>query len=137
MMQIIEIKRSATVLILEDSTGRRQWFSSRLPHALFAYSCSEAIDLLSHIQFDVIWLDWHLEGAHTSSEAARWIVENNYDARVFIHSTSPWGRSVLSGLLPRAEICEFGSFEIACHNREAFGVREITTESRSDAGGSF
>lgn len=110
--RVIDVPEDAPTLILEDAAARRHFFLNRLPDAFLAYACPEAIALMKTICFDTVFLDYNLEGTHTSVECARWIAQNNYKSRIVIHSTNSFGASVLQNLLPCATWMPFSSFDI-------------------------
>jgi CheY-like chemotaxis protein len=113
-MKTLEIPEGATILVVEDSVTRRHFFVSqhRAPDAFLAYTPSQAISLLKSMAFDFVFLDFDLEGTHKTTEVAQWIAQNRYPASVVVHSTNPWGWTVLSRILPAATVQPFGSFEV-------------------------
>lgn len=114
-MKNISIPRNAAVLIVEDSIQRRGFFLSRnrIPGAFVSSDPQDAIDILTRFNFiDTVFLDYDL-GLGVSSEAvARTIAQLPIQPKVYIHSANPFGRMVLSEILPNAKIAVYGEFEI-------------------------
>lgn len=80
---------------------------------MLADSSERAIDLVQRFDPDVIFIDYDLTDGKTSEEFAHFLALRNRGEKIIVHSANPFGREVLSRILPAAQIAPFGSFEIA------------------------
>ncbi|MEZ5359531.1 MAG: response regulator [Candidatus Zixiibacteriota bacterium] len=92
------------VLIVEDNRERIEFFRELYDnHIVFVAKDSDAaIELLQVQPFDIIQLDFMLEGSSTSAPVAQYIRDNNLTSIVIIHSTHGGGVSRLQRMLPEA-----------------------------------
>jgi hypothetical protein len=113
MMRLIEVDADDTVLVVEDSLQRRNWFLSRyrIPHAYLADTARQAKECFDQIAPDVVFLDWDLH-CFTSEDFARRLAAMNFSGQVIVHSTNPFGMEVLKKILPAAAVRPFGLFDI-------------------------
>lgn len=91
------------ILFLDDSLNRHKSFAKifddEFNEVFYVETASDAIDVLSKIQFDSIFLDHDLGGTYfapsgddTGYEVAEWISENiEYKPIIIIHSMNPVG----------------------------------------------
>ncbi|MGH9452356.1 MAG: hypothetical protein ACRD2O_00120 [Terriglobia bacterium] len=100
---------SGSVLVVEDSTVRIEWFRKHLPNARYAKTPIEAMQALSWTP-DVVFLDFDLGRANSIGIAA--FLADNPPALCIIHSANEKGVAVLKGMLPGAWIIPFATFSI-------------------------
>jgi len=98
------------ILIVEDTLERIKIFKEILNGELvFTDSASAAIELLSSVSFDAVFLDYDLgEGRDSGYSVATWIEAHpQKDLRIIIHSMNPVGAKKISDALPAAERIPF------------------------------
>jgi CheY-like chemotaxis protein len=100
---------SGSVLVVEDSPTRIDWFRERLPHATIATTPLEAVEALRYVP-DVVFLDFDL-GAGNSLGVASLLADAPPNLCV-IHSANEEGAAELKSLLPAALVLPFASFTI-------------------------
>jgi hypothetical protein len=112
--RLISVSRETPVLVLDDSIGRRNWFLSkhRVPRSFVAATNESAIRIVNSFKPEFIFLDFDLGLGVSSEPFAKHLREISFTGDIVIHSDNPFGREVLSRILPAAKILPFGSFEI-------------------------
>ncbi len=120
----LNIPANAKIFILEDMGERIAWFKKRLIGVRGIGLCktaSGAIALLGNVHFDVVFLDHDLgfldAADHTrpngnGKEVARYLRDINFPGVVILHSLNEPARAIMAGILPKATIAPFGTFEI-------------------------
>lgn len=95
------------ILFLDDNTSRHRAMKPYLLHHE-AYTALEAIDLLSHYQYDFVFLDHDLGGeegvssekSNSGAAVARWIAETKPKIGIIIiHSLNPAGALNMESVL--------------------------------------
>lgn len=123
-MTTFTIQPGWSVLVLEDTEERIDWFRERIPHAVYVKTADAAIQALSSQMFRVIFLDHDLHWMHadnslvkgTGKEVARHLKKIDFQGVIVIHSKHEEAAVVMKRILPQAKVARFGEFEI---NREA------------------
>lgn len=100
---------SGSVLVVEDSPTRIEWFRERVPHAMIASTPSQAVNALTS-ETDTVFLDFDL-GAANSLGVAQLLADAPPKLCV-IHSANEKGAAELKSLLPAALVLPFASFTI-------------------------
>lgn len=93
------------VIIIEDTKERQEVLTSLYrSHAWILVSTAHrAITLLNAYDFDIISLDYNLDGELTGADVARAIASSrNRSARIVIHSMNPRGAEQIAKILPHA-----------------------------------
>lgn len=120
-----------TILIVEDSGGRiecfRKYYQGQI--VLFARDAEAALEYLQAQPFDIIQLDFMLEGDSTSLRVAEYIRDNKLESLVIIHSTHVGGVGQLQEMLPGAYRIPFSQFEekvaVTRRLKEAIGREDV------------
>jgi DNA-binding LytR/AlgR family response regulator len=100
---------SGSVLVVEDSPMRIEWFRERVPHAMIASTPFQAVNALTD-EPDTVFLDFDL-GAANSLGVAQLLADAPPKLCV-IHSANEEGAAELKSLLPTALVLPFASFTI-------------------------
>ena len=120
-LRTFSIPTSWSVFVLEDTVDRIAWFRQQIPQAVFATSCSKALEILSTQDFKIVFLDHDLgfldaaypERLHgNGKEVARYLARTGFPGVVIIHSKHEAGASAMKVHLPQASLAPFGTFEI-------------------------
>ena len=136
-MIAIPISYNETVLVVEDSNERIQWFRKRLPNATYRHNAEDALAVLSNFVPEVVFLDCDLtfsdvaypnQGKLSGIRVAAHLSRTAYAGRVVIHSVNQRGAREMSRLLPRATLAPFGTFEIVMAFRSKHGNNENAGE---------
>lgn len=93
------------VLIIEDTPNRKEILTSlyRKQAWVLVSTGARAITLLTAYKFDLISLDFNLNGELTGADVAQQISNTqNNDTKILIHSMNPRGAKFLSEILPDA-----------------------------------
>ncbi|MGK7902137.1 MAG: cyclic-phosphate processing receiver domain-containing protein [Hormoscilla sp.] len=93
------------ILIVEDTADRQEILRSLYrAHAwVMVDSSHRAISLIRAYSFDLISLDYNIQGEEEGDAVARAILETaNRTARIIIHSMNPKGSALISSILPDA-----------------------------------
>jgi hypothetical protein len=124
LMRTIFIEADARTLVIENASGRLNYFRQKLPHATFADNPQDAVRLIrTSPAFDYAFVDFDLNGG-SSRDAARLLADQPW-THCLIHTTNDLGAGVLNRILPHAEICEFGSFEIQVESSKRTPTIEV------------
>jgi DNA-binding LytR/AlgR family response regulator len=100
---------SGSVLVVEDSPTRIDWFRERVPHAVIASTPLQAVEALTY-EPETVFLDFDL-GAANSLGVAQLLADAPPKLCV-IHSANEKGAAALKSLLPAALVLPFASFTI-------------------------
>lgn len=100
---------SGSVLVVEDSPARLEWFRARLPQARIATNPVEAVNALTY-QPDVVFLDFDLGLANSLGVAH--LLADTPPSLCIIHSANEQGAAKLKDILPAALVLPFASFSI-------------------------
>ena len=113
-LAVINIPRSAKVLLLEDSEERIDWFQRRIPSLALAKTAEAAINLIAcSLPFDVVFLDYDLGITERSGGVvAKHLAHNYIGQNVVIHSWNCDGAAEMAACLTEAVVIPFGQFEI-------------------------
>jgi CheY-like chemotaxis protein len=93
------------VAIIEDTEERQEVLKSLYrSHAwVLVNTGRRAVTLLNAYDFDIISLDYNLDGDLTGADVARAIAcSRNQNARIVIHSMNPKGAEQIARILPHA-----------------------------------
>lgn len=97
--------KKTNVLIVEDSKDRIKQFDKNFKNVnlTFAETNKQAINYLSSIKFDYMFLDHDLSGEDTM-EIAKWLLRHkgHIPGTIYIHSVNPVGTNNLIGKLKKA-----------------------------------
>jgi hypothetical protein len=119
-MKTFTVQSDWSVLVLEDTQERIDWFKERLPRAVYVKTAADAIRALSSQTFRAVFLDHDLHWLHadntivkgTGKEVAMYLAKVKFPGIVVIHSRHDDAVEVMRRILPRARIARFGEFEI-------------------------
>lgn len=113
------------VLIVEDTPERQEWLRQLYrEHAwVLVHTAARAVRLLQAFDFDLISLDFNLDGPD-DGDAVAVALSTSRNARtpVLVHSMNPRGAGRLAELLPHAQCVPVGS--LVRTNATAKRVRE-------------
>jgi len=107
---VADVQFFGSVLVVEDSPVRIEWFREHVPHALFVSTPAEAIAAITAGHPDTVFLDFDL-GTVTSLGDALLLADAPPKLCV-IHSANEKGAAELKSLLPAALVLPFASFTI-------------------------
>lgn len=121
-----------TILIVEDSGGRIEFFRELYQDKIIfvARDAEAALEYLQAQSFDIIQLDFMLEGDSTSLRAAEYIRDNKLESLVIIHSTHIGGVGQLQEMLPGAYQLPFSQLDsdvgLAKRLKDAIGREDVS-----------
>jgi len=112
------------ILVLDDDQERLKQFEEHWGHQILGCvtTAREAIVLLEHVKFDLVFLDHDLGGEafanssepNTGAEVARWLEDPDNQLSkpraLVIHTLNPAGRKYMAQALPDAMVCPDGAW---------------------------
>ncbi len=117
-------ENSLMILVLDDDRGRLVDFERQWGHHIVTCvtTAAQAIMMLEHFVFDLVFLDHDLGGQvfvshaeiNTGAAVARWLEDpDNYRSvpkAIVIHSLNPSGAKYMAQALPYAMVCPDGAW---------------------------
>ncbi len=104
-MSPLSIRSALRVIIIEDTKERQDVLTALYrSHAwVLVNTGHRAVTLINAYDFDVISIDYNLDGEFTGADVARAIAASrNKNARVVVHSMNDKGAQEIAGILPHA-----------------------------------
>lgn len=119
----VTISRGMRVFLLEDSDDRIAWFRSKIDNLTIAKTAEEAIQIFATSPpFDFVFLDHDLGlvdyAGNAGSEGNGQQVAKHLAGlgfigeNILIHSWNPYGAGLMAGVLPKATVAAYKTFDI-------------------------
>ena len=108
----VSIIHGATILVIDDSGIRQDWFKENLADHHKAFNSLEAELYLKKFKYDVIFLDNDLGSEKEGWQLVPLIKETQEQAMIIVISNNPVAAKRITDELPNSQWLQYGSFNL-------------------------